>query len=45
LDIILWHHNAAGFTVTMIHCDEEYRGMMDEVKDKRDIDMNYASAE
>lgn len=30
--------------VKTIHCDGEYRSMMDEVKDSLDIEMNYANA-
>ena len=29
LDQILRHYNDAGFVITTIHCDGEYRGMMD----------------
>jgi hypothetical protein len=30
LDQILRHYNRAGFVIRMIHCDGEFRGMMDE---------------
>ena len=44
LDIILRHYNRGGFVVKRIHCDNEYKSMMDSVKDDMDIDMNYSNA-
>ncbi len=44
LDVILRKYNSAGFVISLIHCDGEYKAMMDEVKDKLDIKMNYANA-
>ena len=32
IDQILRHYNNAGFVITTIHCDGEYRGMMNKVK-------------
>ena len=43
LDKIFRAYNRAGFTIKRIHCDGEYKSMTDEVKDKLDIDMNYAN--
>jgi hypothetical protein len=45
LDQILRHYNNAGFVITTIHCDGEYRGMMDEVKDGLNIEMNFTNAQ
>jgi hypothetical protein len=44
LDVILRKYNSAGFMIKMIHCDGEYRSMMDDVKDNLDVEMNYANA-
>ena len=43
LDVILRKYNSAGFVVKIIHCDGEYKAMMDQVKDDLDIDMNYSN--
>ena len=43
LDSILRYYNAAGYRVVRIHCDREFKSIMDEVKDEMDIDMNYAN--
>ena len=40
LDLILRHYNSAGFMVKTIHCDGEYRGMMNKVKDDLDVNNN-----
>jgi hypothetical protein len=32
LDQIVWHYNQAGFVIRMIHCNEEFCGMMEKVK-------------
>jgi hypothetical protein len=45
LDQILRHYNNAGFVITTIHCDGEYRGMMDQVKDGLNIEMNFTNAQ
>ena len=43
LDSILHYYNAAGYRVVRIHCDREFKSIMDEVKDEMDIDMNYTN--
>jgi hypothetical protein len=45
LDQILRHYNNSGFVIKTIHCDGEYRGMMDKVKDDLDIQMNFTNAQ
>ena len=44
LDAILRHYNQAGFMIKTIHCDGEYKAMMDQVQDDLDIVMNYTNA-
>ena len=44
IDVILRKYNSAGFAIKRIHCDDEYQSMMDKVKDKLDVEMNYANA-
>ena len=41
LDKVLRHYNAAGYNVERIHCDQEFKPLMDPVKDDLDIQMNY----
>ena len=41
LDKILWKYNSAGFTITIIHADYEFKPLIDKVKDKLDVTMNY----
>ena len=41
LDKILRSYNDAGFTVTVIHSDREFKSIMDDVKDNLDIKMEY----
>ena len=43
LKAILRHYNKGGFFVHQINCDGEYTSIMDEVKDKLNITMNYAN--
>ena len=45
LDIIFRQYNKAGFRIATIHCDNEFRPIMDDIKDELSIDMNYASAQ
>mgnify|MGYP002176679840 FL=1 len=45
LDKILRHYNNAGFVIKVIHCDGEYRSMMDKVKDDLNVDMNFTNAQ
>ena len=44
LDAILRHYNQAGFVIKTIHCDGEYKAMMDQVRDDLDVVMNYTNA-
>ena len=44
LDAILHHYNQAGFMIKSIHCDGEYKAMMDQVRDDLDVVMNYTNA-
>ena len=44
LDCLLRLCNKAGFRITKIYCDNEFRPLMDPVKDDLDVDMNYTSA-
>lgn len=41
LDVILRFYNDGGFTITDIHCDQEFRSMMEVVSDDLDVRMNY----
>ena len=41
---MLKHYNKAGFTVTRINCDMEFKSIMDDVKNKLNIELNYANA-
>ena len=43
LDILLRHYNKAGFRVKTIHCDGEYREMMEKVLDDLDVHMNFTN--
>jgi len=43
LDQVLRIYNNAGFTIRRIHCDNEFRSIMDPVVDELDIQMNYAN--
>ncbi len=45
LDCILRHYNSGGFTIKTIHCDGEFRSMMEPVKDGLDVDMNFTNAQ
>jgi hypothetical protein len=45
LDQILRHYNRAGFVIRTKHCDGEFRGMMEKVKDELDVDMNFTNAQ
>ena len=42
IDKILQGYNKAGFTIAIIRCDNEFRVLMDAVKDELDIEMQYA---
>jgi hypothetical protein len=43
LDQILRHYNRAGFVIRTIHCDGEFRGMMEKVD--LEVDMNFTNAQ
>ena len=45
LDVIFRQYNKAQFRISTIHCDGEFRSIMDDIKDDLDIDMNYANAQ
>jgi hypothetical protein len=44
LDSIYRIYKKSGFTIKWIHCDQEFRPLMDNVSNKLDIKMNYATA-
>ena len=43
LDTVLRLYNKAGFKIKMIHCDGEFKSIMDPVVDNMDIEMNYSA--
>ena len=43
LDVILRKYNLADFHITRIHCNGEFKPMMEEVQDKLDDALKYAS--
>ena len=45
LDIVFRQYNKAGFRIGTIHCDSEFKPIMDDLQDDLDIEMNYASAQ
>jgi hypothetical protein len=45
LDQILRHYNRAGFVIRTIHFNGEFRGMMEQVEDDLDVDMNFTNAQ
>ena len=45
LDRTLRGYNSGGFRINKIECDGEFRSMMDDVKDKLDINMNYSNVQ
>ena len=40
LDIAIRPYNKAGYRIKEIHCDQEFKHMMDQVSDEMDIEMN-----
>jgi hypothetical protein len=44
LDMVLGLYNSAGFHIKTIHCDREFRAMMDKVKDDLGVRMNFTNA-
>ena len=45
IDMIFRHYNKGGFDVKTIHCDQEFKPMMDQISDELDIEMNYATTD
>ena len=45
LDTILRLYNSAGFVIKVIHCNGEYCGMMEKVKDDLNVEMNFTNAQ
>ena len=45
IDVILRYYNKAGYKIKSIHCDQEFRPIMDRVSDDLDIEMNYATTD
>ncbi len=43
LDNVFRIYNRAGFKITTIHCDNEFRPLMDELEDVYNVHMNYAN--
>ena len=43
LDVVFRRYNEAGFAITTVHCDQEFKNLMDEVFDELDIVMNYTT--
>jgi hypothetical protein len=41
--MVLRLYNSAGFHIETIHCDREFRAMMDKVKDDIGVCMNFTS--
>jgi hypothetical protein len=44
LDMVLRLYNSAGFHIKIIHCNREFRAMMDKVKDDLSVCMNFTNA-
>ena len=45
IHVILRYYNKAGYKIKSIHCDQEFRPIMDRVSDDLDIEMNYATTD
>ena len=45
IDTVLRLYNHAGFIITVIKADQEFKPIFDDIKDDMDITMNYASAQ
>ncbi len=41
--MILHQYNNEGYKIEKIHCDKEFKSIMDEVSDNLNVDMTYAS--
>jgi hypothetical protein len=44
LDMVLQLYNSTGFYIKTIHCNREFRAMMDKVKDDLGVRMNFTNA-
>ena len=44
LDVVLRLYNGAGFVIKTIHCDGEFRALMERVKDDLHVKMNFTNA-
>jgi predicted RNA-binding protein len=44
LDMVLHMYNSAGFHIKTIHCDGEFRAMMEKVKDDLGVRMDFTNA-
>ena len=42
LDEVLRMYNSSGFTISKIYADNEFKPIMDPVKDELEVDMGYA---
>ena len=45
LDKTLRLYDAGGYPITQIHCDGEFKPLMDKVADNLNVKMNYANAQ
>ena len=45
LDTVFRVYNHAGFSITTIKADQEFKPILDEIKDVLNITMNYANAQ
>jgi hypothetical protein len=45
LDAVLRQYNKAGYRIESIHCDQEFRPLMDQVADELDVEMNYTTTD
>ena len=37
------HYNTGGFYIQLIHCDGEYKSLIDPIRDKLNAEMNFAN--
>ena len=45
IDMVFRHYNIGGFRIKSIHCDQEFKPIMDKVSDELGIEMNYATTD
>jgi hypothetical protein len=45
IDVVLRHYNKAGFCITVIDCDGQFKPIMDPVSDELEADMNYTATD